>query len=88
MPTYEERLVWSAGDGHGLRTHPLGGFCVGPLNCWEDWMPLPRAALYAQGEDLHVAVWPGGIHNTRDITWYIALESRSYVASVSGFDAP
>jgi hypothetical protein len=22
------------------------------------------------------AVWPGGIHNTRDITRYIALESR------------
>src|SRR5690349_24698591 len=54
------------------------------LNCWENWMPLSRAALYAQGEDLHVAVWPGGIHNTRDITRFIALESRSYVVSVSG----
>ena len=84
MPTYEERLVWSAGDGHGLRTHKLGAFYVGGLNCWENWMPLPRSSLYAQGENLHVAVWPGGIHNTRDITRYIALESRSYVASVSG----
>ena len=84
MPTYEERLVWSAGDGHGLQTHRLGAFHAGGLNCWENWMPLPRAALYAQGEDLHIAVWPGGIHNTRDITRYIALESRSYVASVSG----
>ena len=84
MPTYEERLVWGAGDGHGLRTHPLGAFHAGGLNCWENWMPLPRAALYAQGEDLHVAVWPGGIHNTRDITRFIAMESRSYVASVSG----
>jgi nitrilase len=84
MPTYEERLVWSAGDGHGLRTHRLGPFRAGGLNCWENWMPLPRTALYAQGEDLHVAVWPGGIHNTRDITRFIAIESRSYVASVSG----
>jgi nitrilase len=84
MPTYEERLVWSAGDGHGLRTHRLGAFCAGGLNCWENWMPLPRAALYAQGEDLHVAVWPGSIRNTCDITRFIALESRSYVASVSG----
>jgi len=84
MPTHEERLVWSAGDGHGLRTHSLGAFHAGGLNCWENWMPLPRAALYAQGEDLHIAVWPGGIHNTRDITRFIALESRSYVASVSG----
>jgi nitrilase len=84
MPTYEERLVWSIGDGHGLCTHPLRAFRAGGLNCWENWMPLSRSALYAQGEDLHVAVWPGGIHNTRDITRFIALESRSYVISVSG----
>lgn len=84
MPTYEERLVWSAGDGAGLRTHALGPFRAGGLNCWENWMPLPRAALYAQGEDLHVAVWPGSVRNTRDITRFIAIESRSYVVSVCG----
>ncbi|MBE9524592.1 MAG: carbon-nitrogen hydrolase family protein [Chloroflexi bacterium] len=84
MPTYEERLTWSTGDGHGLRVHRLGAFTVGGLNCWENWMPLPRAALYAQGEDLHVAVWPGSYRNTHDITRFIAKESRSYVISVSG----
>jgi nitrilase len=84
MPTYEERLVWSPGDGHGLRVHELGGFRVGGLNCWENWMPLPRAALYGQGENLHVAVWPGNRRNTEDITRFIARESRSYVVSVSG----
>lgn len=46
-------------------------------------MPLPRSSLYAQGENVHVAVWPGSIRNTRDITRFIALESRSYVLSVS-----
>jgi len=84
MPTYEERLVWSTGDGHGLRVHELGEFRVGGLNCWENWMPLPRAALYGQGENVHVAVWPGSIRNTQDITRFIARESRSYVISVSG----
>jgi nitrilase len=84
VPTYEERLTWSPGDGHGLRTHRLGAFTIGGLNCWENWLPLARAALYGQGEDLHVAVWPGGIHNTRDITRFIAREARSYVLSVSG----
>ncbi len=84
MPTYEERLVWASGDGHGLRTHALGPFTVGGLNCWENWLPLPRAALYAQGEDLHVAIWPGNRRNTEDITRFIARESRSYVISVSG----
>jgi len=83
MPTYEERLTWSPGDGHGLCVHQLGAFTVGKLNCWENWMPLPRAALYAQGEDLHIAVWPGSVRNTQDITRFIALESRSFVVSVS-----
>ena len=39
--------------------HPLPPFTVGGLNCWENWMPLARTALQAQGENLHVAVWPG-----------------------------
>lgn len=84
MPTYEERLVWSPGDGHGLVTHSLGNFKVGGLNCWENWMPLPRAALYAQGETLHVAIWPGSVRNTEDITPFLAKEGRSYSAAVSG----
>ena len=84
MPTHEERLAWAPGDGHGLRAHPLGAFTVGGLNCWENWMPLARSALYAQGEDLHVAIWPGNRRNTREITRFMAMESRSYVMSVSG----
>jgi nitrilase len=84
MPTYEERLVWAIGDGHGLKTHKLGPFTLGGLNCWENWLPLARSALYGQGEDLHVAIWPGNLHNTEDITRFIARESRSYVVSVSG----
>jgi len=84
QPTYEERLTWAPGDGHGLQVHPLESFRVGGLNCWENWMPLVRSSLYAQGENLHVAVWPGSDYNTRDITRFVARESRSYVISVSG----
>ncbi len=83
QPTYDERLTWSPGDGNGLQVHPLKEFTVGGLNCWENWMPLPRAALYGLGENLHIAVWPGSDHNTKDITRFIARESRSYVISVS-----
>lgn len=83
QPTYDERLTWAPGDGNGLQVHPLKQFTVGGLNCWENWMPLPRTALYAQGENLHIAVWPGSDHNTTDITRFIARESRSYVISVS-----
>lgn len=84
MPTYDERLVWSIGDGHGLQVQPINNFTVGALNCYENWMPLSRAALYGQGEDLHIAIWPGGVHITENITRFIAQEGRSYVISVSG----
>lgn len=83
QPTYDERLTWSPGDGHGLKTHKLKSFTVGGLNCWENWMPLVRAAMYGLGENLHIAVWPGSEHNTKDITRFIARESRSFVVSVS-----
>lgn len=83
QPTYDERLTWAQGDGHGLKTHSLKQFTVGGLNCWENWMPLVRAAMYGLGENLHIAVWPGSDYNTRDITRFIARESRSFVVSVS-----
>ena len=83
MPTYEEWLVWGIGDGAGLVTHRIGPFTVGALNCWENWMPLARAALYAQGENLHVMLWPGSSRLTQDITRFVARESRSYVLSAA-----
>ena len=83
QPTYDERLTWAAGDGNGLQVHPLKNFTVGGLNCWENWMPLARTALYGLGENLHIAVWPGSLHNTEDITKFIAKEARSFVVSVS-----
>jgi nitrilase len=81
MPTYEERMAWGIGDGHGLRTHEVGEFIVSGLNCWENWMPAVRHSLYAQGTTLHVAGWPGAVRNTEDITRFIALEGRCYVLS-------
>lgn len=80
-PTHEERMSWGIGDGAGLMTHRLGDFTVGSLNCWENWLPTARAALHAQGEDLHVAIWPGSDALTRDATRFFALEGRSYVVS-------
>ncbi|MFT4858028.1 MAG: nitrilase [Planctomycetota bacterium] len=83
QPTYDERLTWAPGDGNGLQVHALKEFTVGGLNCWENWMPLARTALYGLGENLHVAVWPGAVRNTENITRMIAQESRSFVISVS-----
>ncbi|MFX1508453.1 MAG: carbon-nitrogen hydrolase family protein [Promethearchaeota archaeon] len=87
-PTYEERLVWSDGDGKGLRTYAFHGIKIGGLNCWENWLPLARAALHLQEEIIHVAVWPGSLGLTQDITRFIALEGRSWVISTSGLLRP
>lgn len=87
-PTYEERLVWGTGDGHGLQVHDLGRARVGGLNCWENWVPTARHALYAQGMDLHIAAWPGSVELTEDITRFIAKEGRCFVLSAGALLRP
>jgi nitrilase len=84
VPTYDERMVWGRGDGNGLRVHAVGELRVGGLNCWENWMPGARLALYAGGEDIHVGVWPGSSRLTADITRFIALEGRVWSLAASG----
>jgi len=83
QPTYEERLAWAPGDGNGLRVHSFTGregdtMRVGGLNCWENWMPQARLAMYAGGEDIHVGAWPGAARLTRDITRFIGREGRVF----------
>ncbi len=88
-PTFTERLSWADGDGHGLRVHEWNGWKIGGLNCWENWLPLPRFALYSQGEQLHIASWPGFSFNTSDnITGFIAKEAGMYAMSSSGLMRP
>ena len=80
-PTYGERLMWADGDGHGLRAHPFANTTVSGLNCWENWMPLARAAMYAQGPEIHVATWPGSPGVSHDISRFVAMEGRLFVVS-------
>jgi len=87
-PTYSERLVWADGDGLGLKTYPIKDVRVGGLNCWENWLPLARSALHLQEEIIHLAVWPGSLSLTKDITRFIALEGRSWVISTSSLLRP
>ena len=55
MPTNPERMVWGFGDASGLKVvdTPVGR--VGALLCWENFMPLARYALYAQGIEIYIA---------------------------------
>ena len=55
MPTNPERMVWGFGDASGLKTVDTPCGRVGGLICWENYMPLARYALYAQGVEIYVA---------------------------------
>ena len=83
-PTFDERLLWADGDTEGLRTYETPEGRIGGLNCWENWIPLTRAALHQEGEMIHVAVWPGSYSLTKDITRFMALEGRSWILSACG----
>ncbi|MCP4127304.1 MAG: carbon-nitrogen hydrolase family protein [Gammaproteobacteria bacterium] len=55
MPTNPERMVWGFGDATGLRVVDTPSGRIGTLLCWENFMPLARYALYAQGVELYIA---------------------------------
>jgi nitrilase len=55
MPTNPERMVWGFGDATGVRVVDTPCGRVGALICWENYMPLARCALYAQGIDVYIA---------------------------------
>jgi predicted amidohydrolase len=59
MPTFIERLFWGQGSADDLCVWETDIGRVGALTCGEHVMTLARAALIAQGEDFHVAVFPG-----------------------------
>jgi nitrilase len=58
VPTFYEKLVWSSGDGEGLRIADTRLGKIGGLICGENTNPLARFALMAQGEQVHISSWP------------------------------
>jgi nitrilase len=92
MPTGGERLVWGYGDGSTLVSFDTPFGRLGGLTCWENYMPLARYAMYAQGVDVYCAptwdnsdVWVSTLR-------HIAKEGRVYVIGVApclrGSDVP
>ena len=83
MPTGSERTVWGMGDGSTLRVVDTAFGRIGGLICWENYMPLARFHLYAQGIDLWVAptLAPGDawIATMR----HLARENRMFVVGIN-----
>ena len=59
MPTFTERMFWGQGDARDLVVFDTDIGRLGGLICGEHLMTLVRACMVAQGEDIHVAVFPG-----------------------------
>ncbi len=55
MPTNPERMTWGSGDASGLKVLDTPCGRLGTLLCWENYMPLARYALYAQGVEVYIA---------------------------------
>jgi aliphatic nitrilase len=93
-PTHVERSIWGEGDGSDLFVldTPIGR--LGGLNCWEHLQPLTKYSMYAAGEQIHVAAWPGlsiyndtayalGIEANMAASRVYALEGQAYVLAVT-----
>ena len=92
MPTNPERMVWGFGDATGLKVvdSPVGR--IGSLLCWENFMPLARYAMYAQGIEIYIAPTYDSGDNWLGSLQHIAREGCCWVVGcgnlMQGSDIP
>lgn len=84
-PTGSERLIWGEGDGSTMPVFDTPYGRIGSLICWENYMPLARAAMYEKGIQIYLAPTA----DARD-TWFatmrhIAVEGRCFVLSCNQY---
>jgi len=84
-PTASERLIWAEGDGSTLSyiNTPFG--VVSGLICWENYMPLARAAIYRHNPSIYLTPTADQRPGWQSTIQHIALESRSFVLSSNQF---
>lgn len=85
MPTALERVIWGQGDGSTLTVldTPLGK--LGAVICWENYMPLLRAAMYAKGIQLYCAPTVDDRDSWLPTMQHVACEGRCFVLSACQF---
>lgn len=86
MPTGSERLVWGFGDGSTMPVFetPLGN--IGAVICWENYLPLMRAAMYAKGIEIYCAPTADSRDSWTASVRHIAVEGRCFVLSCNQFN--
>jgi nitrilase len=84
-PTAAERLIWGEGDGSTLTVVDTPYGRLGGLICWENYMPLARAALYEKGVELYVAPTADSRDAWQATMRHIALEGRCFALGCNQF---
>jgi nitrilase len=79
MPTAAERLIWGFGDGSTMPVVETTMGKVGAVICWENYMPMMRMAMYAQGVTLYCAPTADDRDGWAASMVHIALEGRCHV---------
>lgn len=80
-PTGSERLIWGEGDGSTLTVVETPYGRLGGLICWENYMPLARAAMYERGVSLYAAPTADARDSWQASIRHIACEGRCFVLS-------
>ncbi len=86
MPTASERLVWGFGDGSTMPVFDTPVGRVGALICWENYLPLMRAAMYAKGIQVYCAPTADPRDSWLATVRHIAVEGRCFVLSANQFN--
>jgi nitrilase len=84
-PTGSERLIWGEGDGSTLPVIATEVGNIGGLICWENYMPLARMAMYAQGVEIYLAPTADSRDSWQSTMRHIACEGRCYVLGCNQF---
>ncbi|MGG3836972.1 carbon-nitrogen hydrolase family protein [Paenibacillus thiaminolyticus] len=85
VPTGSERLLWGQGDGSTLTVIDTPFGRIGGLICWENYMPLARMAMYAQGIDIYLAPTADARDTWQATIRHIACEGRCFVIACNQF---
>ena len=78
-PTGSERYIWGQDDGSTLTVVDTPYGQMGALICWENYMPLARAAMYQKGIKLYLAPTADQRDTFQATLRHIAIEGRCFV---------
>ncbi len=84
-PTGSERIIWGEGDGSTLTVIDTPYGKMGGLICWENYMPLARAAIYGKGAVIYLAPTADSREEWQSTIRHIALEGRCFVLSCNQY---